>query len=1231
MKRFCINCCVITFLLLTSVTLWAQHTSSFIKQWKVEDSSDALQAIERADTLELIVPDGLTMWYRQRLTGDYEITYQVCMVMKGGKHDRLSDLNCFWAANDPKHPEDLFTRSEWRNGVFKNYNTLDLFYVGYGGNRNSTTRFRHYRGELYGVQDDKVKPLLKEYTDAPHLLVPNQWYQIRIRVEKGITTYSVNGEELFRYSLSEGEGDGHFGLRLLQNHVLLTDFKVTNLSPTIIDGRMFSFEESQVPACLTGIHSQLSISGLHYKNGKRSLEWAFEPNGVLELKQDLKFEKKDPTGKDLYLSAFIVWVYNETPLDETIEFQFLKDGKKCTSFPFGINFKGWRAAWVCYERDMEGTPEEGMNELRIIAPNAKSRLFIDHLITATKVDARQQTADLQVPFVNAATHNHWLVVYKHSLLKPDIALTPVSDKQKEEMQLLEKRFREMIYTKGKITGKEVETIRKKYDFYQITYRDGQVSGVPIYMVRASEAYERMIPDWDKDMLTKQGVEMRAYFDLMKRIAVAYNNSTAKPDIREEMKRKFLAMYDHITDQGVAYGSCWGNIHHYGYSIRGLYPAYFLMKDVLREAGKLQEAERTMRWYAITNEVYPKPERNGIDMDSFNTQTTGRIASILMMEDTPEKLQYLKSFSRWIDYGCRPAAGLAGSFKMDGGAFHHRNNYPAYAVGGLDGATNMIYLFNHTEFAVSQLAHATVKNVLLAMRFYCNKLNFPLSMSGRHPDGKGKLVPMHYAMMAIAGTPDGKSVYDEEMASAYLRLIADIPAGEQEPDYMPKISNAQERKIAKLLVQKGFCAESDPQGNLALGYGCVSVQRRSNWSAVVRGHSRYLWAAEHYLGHNLYGRYLAHGSLQILTAAPQQVVTPATSGWQQEGFDWNRIPGVTSIHLPLDKLKANVLNVDTFSGMEEMLYSDEAFAGGLSQKKENGNFGMKLHEHDKYNGSHRARKSYHFIGKMIVCLGSDIENTNKEYPTETTIFQLAVTDKAGHDYWKDYQREGKVWIDHLGTGYYVPVTAEFEKNFPQYSRMQDTGKETKGDWVSLIVNHGKAPQGASYEYAILPQTDKAAMKAFGKKPAYKVLQQDRNAHIVQSDNIYSYVLFETPRTALPAGLLQRTDTSCLVMIRKESRDKMLLTVAQPDLALYRGASDEAFDKEGKRIERSIYSRPWIDNESKEIPVTITLKGYWNVAETPYCKVVSANKRQTVLRFICKDGASLEVGLSKSPKT
>ena len=996
--------------------------------------------------------------------------------------------------------------------------------------------------------------------------------------------------------------------------------------------RVLSFEEQQVPAFITATGSQLAVSDEHYRDGGHSLSWTFSPESVLSIRKDLKFEKKDPTGKDTYLSAFIVWVYNEQAQDKTIEFEFLKDGKKCSSFPFGINFTGWRGAWVCYERDMQGTPEEGMDEIRIIAPDVKGKLFIDHLITASKVDARQQTADLQVPFVNKGTTNHWLVIYEHSLWKPDMALTPITEAQKQDIRLLEKRFRDMLYTPGTLTDKEMESIRKKYDFYRITYKNGKVTGLPVYFVRQSEAYERMIPDWDKDMFTKQGIEISSYFDLMKRISIAYNNSR-EAAVKDELKQKFLAMYDNITDQGVAYGSCWGNIHHYGYSMRGLFVAYFLMKDVLRDAGKLEEAERTLNWYAITNEVYPKPAVNGIDIDTFNTKLQGRIASILIMEDTPEKLRYLRSFSRWLDYGCRPAPGLAGSFKPDGACFHHCNNYPAYAVGGLDGATNMIYLLSGTEFKLSELAHETVKNVLLAMRFYCNLQQWPLSMSGRHPNGGGKLIPVQYATMALAGTPDGKQKYDPEMAAAYLRLVAytDIQNSDA-PDYLPKASARKELEMKKLLEAQGFRPESDPQGNIALGYGCVSVQRRNNWAAVVRGHSRYLWAAEHYLPANFYGRYLAHGSMEILTGKPGEMVTLATSGWQEAGFDWNRIPGTTGIHLPFDQLRARVLNVDKFSGMEEMLYSDEAFAGGLSQARLNGNFGMKLHEHDKYNGSHRARKSFHFFDGTIVCLGTDIENANAEYPTETTVFQLAAATPETQKYWDACQGGGQTYIDPNGVGYYIAGTslksAVFEKNFPQVTVGERSTQPTSGNWVSLTLQHGKAPKGASYEYAILPHTDAASLKAFAKKPAYRILQQDRKAHIVRSltGNLTSYVLFETPQALPEEGWLQKADTSCLVMIR-DDKDRLLLTVSQPDLALYRGPSDEAFDKDGKRMERSIYSRPWTDNESQEIPVTVVLKGLWKVAETPYCKLVSADKKQTVLRFTCKDAASFDVELKK----
>lgn len=993
--------------------------------------------------------------------------------------------------------------------------------------------------------------------------------------------------------------------------------------------RLFSFEK-EVPAVLSGMESTFTINNEHYKDGHHSLSWKFKANGSLSIRKDLKFEPIDKTGEDLYLSAFIVWIYNEKAIDKQIEFQFLKDGKRCCSFPFNINFTGWRAAWVCFERDMEGTPQVGMNEMRIQAPDVEGELFIDHLITASKVDPRQQTADFQVPFVNKGTTNHWLVIMEKSKLQTDLKLTPVTEEEKKQVKVIEERYLPMIYSPGKTSQKELDKIRQKYNAYQITYINGKVSGLPIFLCRHAEAFERMIPNWDKDMYTPLGMEMKDYFDLMKSVAVAYRNAEDS-DIKKEMRQKFMAMYDHITDQGVTYGSCWGNIHHYGYSVRGLFTSYYLMKDVLREENKLNEAVATLQWYAILNEINPKPMSNGIDMDSFNTKSPGRLMSILIMEDSPEKMRYLKAFSRWIDFGCRPSEGLAGSFKTDGSGMHHCNNYPAYAVGGLDGATTMIYLLSGTNFAVSELAHATVKKVLMTMRFYCNTYQWALSMSGRHPNGKGQLIPSEFGLMALAGTPDGSKKYDEKMASAFLRLV-NLPLSNDKnaPDYLPKGVKGMNAKLKKQLESEGFKAEDTPQGNLALGYGCTSVQRYQQYSAVVRGHSRYLWCAEHYLPANFYGRYLGYGSMQLFGAKPNQTVTFATSGWQEKGFDWNRIPGTTSIHLPFEKLRAKVLNVDKFSGMEEMLYSDEAFAGPLSQEGNNGNFGMVLHEHDKYNGSHRARISYHFFNDKIVALGSDIENDVTDYPTETTIFQLAAIGKENKAYWDNWKDNGNTYVDPNGIGYFVPGKASFIKAFPQTTVGERSTKPTKGDWVSLIIEHGVAPKDASYEYLVKFNTTMKDMSQVAKRPGYKVLQKDRNAHIVESKDskTTSYVLFETPTKKLPGEWIAKADTSCLAMVKTVNKQHLVLTVAQPDLALYSGKSDEAYDENGKRIERSIYSRPWIEDPSQVIPVTITVKGKWKLATTNEAvQLLSSNKENTVIQFNCKEGKSLNVHLTK----
>ena len=101
---FCGN----VFSLFSLVLLLAQERAS-LGHWIAEDQSGMMDFTIREDTLELIVPEGLTLWYKDRLTGDYEISYHICMVMNGGEHDRLSDMNCFWAANDPETPRQIIS------------------------------------------------------------------------------------------------------------------------------------------------------------------------------------------------------------------------------------------------------------------------------------------------------------------------------------------------------------------------------------------------------------------------------------------------------------------------------------------------------------------------------------------------------------------------------------------------------------------------------------------------------------------------------------------------------------------------------------------------------------------------------------------------------------------------------------------------------------------------------------------------------------------------------------------------------------------------------------------------------------------------------------------------------------------------------------------------------------------------------------------------------------------
>ena len=74
------------------------------------------------------------------------------------------------------------------------------------------------------------------------------------------------------------------------------------------DPRMFSFEKPTELQFISAQKSAVELSGTHYKNGKKSLQWSYEPGASLSIKKDLQFEPKVKGNRDNYLAAFIVWI-----------------------------------------------------------------------------------------------------------------------------------------------------------------------------------------------------------------------------------------------------------------------------------------------------------------------------------------------------------------------------------------------------------------------------------------------------------------------------------------------------------------------------------------------------------------------------------------------------------------------------------------------------------------------------------------------------------------------------------------------------------------------------------------------------------------------------------------------------------------------------------------------------------------------------------------------------------
>ncbi|MEM8521825.1 DUF6250 domain-containing protein [Flavobacterium sp. PL12] len=174
--------------------------------------------------IEIIDAKGCTIWFKHILTGPIQIEYDVTVIGNKGPYDRVSDLNCFWMASDPKNPNDFFKDSKNRKGFFPNYHELKQYYVGYGGHDNSKSRFRRY-------DENKERPLLAEHdlSDKKFMIVPNKKIHVTLIANKNKIQYLRDGEVIFNLNDEMPYTKGYFGIRTVENHMIVENLKISTI------------------------------------------------------------------------------------------------------------------------------------------------------------------------------------------------------------------------------------------------------------------------------------------------------------------------------------------------------------------------------------------------------------------------------------------------------------------------------------------------------------------------------------------------------------------------------------------------------------------------------------------------------------------------------------------------------------------------------------------------------------------------------------------------------------------------------------------------------------------------------------------------------------------------------------------------------------------------------------------------------------------------------------------
>ncbi|NND32934.1 MAG: chondroitin lyase [Saprospiraceae bacterium] len=215
---------------------------------------------------------------------------------------------------------------------------------------------------------------------------------------------------------------------------------------------------------------------------------------------------------------------------------------------------------------------------------------------------------------------------------------------------------------------------------------------------------------------------------------------------------------------------------------------------------------------------------------------------------------------------------------------------------------------------------------------------------------------------------------------------------------------------------------------------------------------------------------------------------------------------------------------------------------------------------------KAKKSWFFFGDEYVCLGTDI-SSEPNLPVNTTINQVLM--RSDVSIMQDSERKilargrhelgGIKWVFHDRIGYIFPEPGTIQiSNREEQGRWSDiTDQKNISDEIvstdvfTLWFDHGKSPDGASYQYIVVPDIAEEVLASTAINDRdIDILANSKDLQAVNHSglNICQAVFYKAGSLNLSDGIKLELHSQGMIMVKTERNKIKELTVSDPSRQL-----------------------------------------------------------------------------------